>query len=247
MSPDPFHREYFRWFSPHLGRDMELLIFGHGGTRVLFFPTRCGRFYDYENFGVIHKLSYKLSQGWLQLFCVDSIDHESYYADWSQREDRILRHMAFERYIFHEVVPFTEKLNSGSYFISAGCSMGGYHAANFGFRYPDLVNKIIAMGGRHDLTQPTEEFRDLLDGHHNEDVYYHMPAQYMANLSEGTYLNQLREQEVVLAVGEEDPFLESNRYLASLLERHSIPHILHVWGGRAHSRGTWRRMVDVYL
>jgi esterase/lipase superfamily enzyme len=42
-------REYHKWFSPSLGRDMELLVFGHTGARVLVFPTREGRFYDYEN------------------------------------------------------------------------------------------------------------------------------------------------------------------------------------------------------
>ncbi len=43
------YREYHKWFSPHLQREMELLILGHAGARVLVFPTRCGRFYDYEN------------------------------------------------------------------------------------------------------------------------------------------------------------------------------------------------------
>ena len=42
------HREYHKQFSQHLQRDMELLIFGHGGRAVLFFPTRMARFYDYE-------------------------------------------------------------------------------------------------------------------------------------------------------------------------------------------------------
>ena len=26
------NREYHKWFSPRLGRDMEMLVFGHGGT-----------------------------------------------------------------------------------------------------------------------------------------------------------------------------------------------------------------------
>ena len=26
------NREYHRWYSPSLGRDMEMLIFGHAGT-----------------------------------------------------------------------------------------------------------------------------------------------------------------------------------------------------------------------
>ncbi len=41
-------RDYRRWYSPRLHRDMELLIFGHAGAKVLMFPTRDGRFWEYE-------------------------------------------------------------------------------------------------------------------------------------------------------------------------------------------------------
>ena len=40
---------------------------------MLAFPTRCGRFYDYENMGMVGALAHKLEQGWIQLICVDSI------------------------------------------------------------------------------------------------------------------------------------------------------------------------------
>ena len=43
------NREYHKWFSPSLGRDMELLIFGDAGEPVIFFPTRTAHFYDYED------------------------------------------------------------------------------------------------------------------------------------------------------------------------------------------------------
>jgi esterase/lipase superfamily enzyme len=36
---------------------MELLIFGHAGAKVLVFPTRQGRFFDYENWGLVDALS----------------------------------------------------------------------------------------------------------------------------------------------------------------------------------------------
>jgi len=39
------HRAYHRWHSPSLGRDMELLVYGHAGARVLVFPTSQGRFF----------------------------------------------------------------------------------------------------------------------------------------------------------------------------------------------------------
>ena len=81
----PVQRAYYRWYSESLRRDMELLIFGHRGARVLAFPPRCGRFHEYEDRGLIHAIEDKLDAGWLQLFCVDSVDHESLYADWAPR------------------------------------------------------------------------------------------------------------------------------------------------------------------
>ena len=33
------HREYIKWFSPSLHRNMEMLVFGHGGAPLLVFPA----------------------------------------------------------------------------------------------------------------------------------------------------------------------------------------------------------------
>ena len=67
-------REYVKWYSPCLQREMELLVFGDAGSPVLFFPTRMGRFYDYENWGLIKALEEKIVSGKNQLYCLDSID-----------------------------------------------------------------------------------------------------------------------------------------------------------------------------
>ena len=36
------NREYHRWHSPSLGRDMELIWYGHYGRPLLAFPTSLG-------------------------------------------------------------------------------------------------------------------------------------------------------------------------------------------------------------
>ncbi|HWE63584.1 MAG TPA: esterase, partial [Chloroflexota bacterium] len=69
-------REYQHWHSPVLNREMELLVFGRGGAAVLVFPTSMGRFYQYEDFGMVEALRHHIEQGWIQLFCVDSVDME---------------------------------------------------------------------------------------------------------------------------------------------------------------------------
>ena len=37
------NREYHRWYSPSLGRDMDLLVFGHAGARAIVFPDVDGK------------------------------------------------------------------------------------------------------------------------------------------------------------------------------------------------------------
>jgi esterase/lipase superfamily enzyme len=66
------NREYHRWYSPRLGREMELLVFGHSGTPLLVFPTSLGRFFEYEDRGMISVLAGKIDGGGLQVYCVDS-------------------------------------------------------------------------------------------------------------------------------------------------------------------------------
>ena len=64
-------REYRRWHSPRLNRDMELLIFGHAGAKVLMFPTRDGRFWEYETLDIVGRLAEKVNAGQLQLYCIE--------------------------------------------------------------------------------------------------------------------------------------------------------------------------------
>jgi len=61
------NREYHRWYSPHLCRDMELLVFGWGGARVVVMPARAGRFHDYEDWGIVEGIRDKLENGWIHV------------------------------------------------------------------------------------------------------------------------------------------------------------------------------------
>ena len=45
--------EYFKEYSNCLNREMEFKIYGHTGIPLLVFPAQDGRFYDFENFGMV--------------------------------------------------------------------------------------------------------------------------------------------------------------------------------------------------
>lgn len=240
-------REYHIWYSPNLGREMELLVFGHTGTKVLFFPPRMGRFYDYENWHVIDSLEAKINNGELQIYCVDSVDTESFYNNFSHPGYRIFRHTQYESYIINEVVPLSKKINSNKNLIAAGCSLGAYHAVNIGMRHPKLFTKIVGMSGRYDLTESKGYFQDLLSGFHNDAVYFNMPNQYLKNLTDPKIIARLKKIEIILAIGKEDLFLASNFLLSGILTEKEIPHQLYEWNEEAHKACYWRSMVQLYL
>ena len=240
------NREYHRWRSPHLGRDMELLVFGHAGAKVLVFPTRAARFHEYENLRLVDTLRSKIEAGEIQLFCVDSIDQESFYCFWARPADRVLRHLAYEQYVVNEVLPFMAAKNDNPVTISHGCSMGAYHAANIAFRHPHLFRKLVAFSGRYDPTLSVEDFRDLLDGHRDERVFSNSPVKSLPTI-DGWRLEALRAMDITLVIGREDPFLENNRHLSEILWNMGVSHSLHEWDERAHRGYYWRRMAPQYV
>jgi esterase/lipase superfamily enzyme len=92
-----------------------------------------------------------------------------------------------------------------------------------------------------------ECFDDLFQGYYGDDIYFHMPTHFLPGLDCAWRLEKLRQLDIILAVGNADPFLDSNRHLSHLLAEKRINHQLHVWNGRAHRAGAWREMVALYV
>jgi esterase/lipase superfamily enzyme len=233
-------REYHRWFSPHLQRDMELLIHGHAGARVLVFPTSMGRFYEYEDRGMVANLRDHLDNGWLQLFCVDSVDAESFYCRWAHPSGRIRRHSQYEEYILHEVLPLTQAKNPNPFLIAHGCSLGAYHALNLALRHPQRFGRVLALSGKYDIA-------GFLDGYYDENVYFNTPSHFVPNLHDPALLDALRRLEIILAIGNADPNIENNRALSRALWEKGIGHALREWDGWCHDWPYWRRMARHYI
>lgn len=241
------HREYCRWYSHRLNRDMELLVFGHAGARVLVFPTRDGRFHEYEDLRIVDSLADKINAGQLQLWCLDSVAWETFYCCWRHPADRIRRHIQYEEYILNEVMPLMNRTNPNPCTVAHGCSLGAYLACNMAFRYPHLFQKLAAFSGRYDLTLNVEVFHDLFNSYYDENIYFHTPSHFMPNLDCEWHLGHLRRMDIVMVVGCDDPFLHNNRQLSDTLHAKGIAHQLHVWQGRAHRGQYWRQMAPLYV
>ena len=225
---------------------MELLVFGAGGKPVIFFPTRTARFYDYENWRIMEAVKDKVEAKEIQVFCVDSVDIESFYSDLPPQK-KILRHLDYEKYILKEVIPFIRKRNKTKEMVSAGCSLGGYHAFNIALKHPQLFSKVVGMSSRYDLTLSSAKFNDLLDGYVDKTIYYNMPSMFIPNLKDEKILKHMRKMQIIIVVGQEDPFLENNVQLAEALKEKNIEPEFYVWDEEAHRPRYWRQMVKFYL
>ena len=111
----------------------------------------------------------------------------------------------------------------------------------------NLFRKLVALSGRYDLTMKVECFDDLFDGFYNDDIYFHTPTHFLPGLTCDWRLEKLRQLDIVLAVGDADPFLDNNLHLSHLLNEKSARHQLHVWEGRAHRARAWREMAALYI
>lgn len=233
------HREHHRWFSPSLGRDMEMLIFGHAGARVLVFPTSMGRFYEWEDRGMIGALAEHINNGWLQLYCVDSVDEESWYCNWAHPGGRAWRHVEYENYLLNEVLPLSRR-NPNMFMMTTGASFGAYHAVNFALRHPHLVGRTLGMSGIYDIGR-------WVAGYHNDTIYFNNPVEYIPNEQNHERLEAMRRMDIILVTGHDDPNRHSTEHLSGLLWDKGVGNAKRLWDGWAHDWPWWRDMVRLYI
>ncbi len=244
------HIEYHKEFSHELQRDMEYKIYGTRGKPILVFPTSYGKFYQYEDFGMINEIADFINDGKIQLWACDSIDTETFHSEHWDIDQRIERHTQFERYIMNELVPSildtSKKNNAGEEqkIWVTGCSLGGYHAANFFFRHPFQFDGVIAMSGVYST-------RIFFGDYMSEKVYFHSPNNYLANLTDDKYLSAYRKGRILITSGqgayEEDTLIDMHR-LEEILRDKAIPAQIDYWGHDVyHDWDWWRKQIRQYM
>lgn len=236
------NREYHKWYSHELHRDMEMLVFGSGGVPFLVFPTSMGRFFDYEDRGMIGALAWRFENAGMQAFCIDSVDTESWYNKNIHPRDRVLRHNQYEQYIIQEALSFIRSKNPSQKLVVTGCSFGGYHAINFSLKHPELVTHCVSMGAMFDI-------HPYLSGYYDEDCYFNCPVDYLPNMMDEWYLHMYRTRtRFLLATGEHDMCLDANIKFSRLMDSKGIPHYLDVWKDHTgHDWPWWQKMAQKYF
>ncbi|MFC0214560.1 esterase family protein [Paenibacillus chartarius] len=241
---------YHKSYSSFLHRDMEYKVYGDRGKPVLVFPTSCGRFYQYEDSGMIGALEREINEGRIQVWTCDSIDEETFYAKHPMIEERMARHQQYDQYVEKELIPVilerSKESNGGrsDNMIVTGCSMGAFHAANFFFRHPHDFDGLIALSG---LYSTNRFFGDYM----SEAVYYHSPLHYLRNLEDEALLSSYRSSRIVVCTGQgayEDLMRSETQKLKQVLEEKRIPADVEFWGyDVSHDWSWWKKQIAYYM
>lgn len=224
------------WYSPSLGRNMEMLVFGHGGKPIILFPTSMGRHFQNKDFGLIGAAQWFVDNGLVTIYCPDSVDEESWYNKGIHPADKVRRHMQYNAYILHELIPFIHGERGQQRIATAGCSFGAYHATNFALRYPALVSHVFNMGGAFNIAMHT-------DGYFDDNLFFHNPPSYLRDATDPALWNL----SIVLGAGEHDFCLHHNQELSAILHGKGINHWLDVRQGGNHDWPIWRDMFPHYI
>jgi esterase/lipase superfamily enzyme len=238
------HVEYHNWFSHALGHDMSFKVYGHYGQPVLAFPAQDGRYYDFENFGMLEACAGLIDAGRVKIIAVDGIDWQSWSNSSIHPADRARRHEDYDGHIMQEIVPWIRGNTGLETMWSTGCSMGAFHAANFFFRHPDAFNGVIALSG---LYQP----KDFVGEAGGEDAYFNAPLWYLEHMNDPWFLERYRNSSIVFCSGQgafEDAMVLDTRAMQSILERKGIPARVEFWGHDVdHDWVWWRKQLPHFL
>jgi esterase/lipase superfamily enzyme len=232
---------YYRWYTPHLSREMDMLVFGQGtGRGMILFPTSLGRFYQNKDFGLIESMRHWIDSGLLTVYCPDGIDERSWYNKSIHPHHRVQTHLAYERYILQEVVPKVQNDTWREKVIFAGCSFGGFHAANTAFKYPHLTHTIISCSGAFDANR-------FLNGYSDPVCYFNNPMTFLGGMHDHGQLEAIRRMGIIIETAEEDGLKEENFRFHQLLNQKGIPHWFDFRRWATHDWGTWCDAFPYYL
>lgn len=237
-------RRYQKIYSPAIGRDMEMLAFGHAGQPIIAFTNNGGPFYEFEDNGMINALAHLIDDGEIRVYTVGNIDQETWYHAGLDPHWRGVRHTAYQDFILNNLVPairYDSQPEAGIGLM--GVDFGAFHAVNFALKFPRNFTHALGMSGRYDL--------DAVCGRTSKslEVYYNNPLAYTANLS-GLELKKVRKHtHISLVCGQgnwDTTSINETKRLAETLKKAKVSHEIDIWGIDVEPDWHWWEKQAVY-
>ena len=194
---------------------------------------------------MIDALTEDIDSGRIQLFCVDSVDEESWLNLWGDLYGRAQRQEEYYEYIIEEVLPFVRKNNgTGMLPIATGCDLGALHAAIVFLRRPELFGGLLALSGTYDA-------KFYFGGWSNGTLYDNSPVDSLANISpDHEYIDIYNEKRIVLCVGQgrwEDEARRTTAIMRDIFDAKGIHGWVDFWGYDVDHDWYWWKKQMVYF
>ena len=237
---------YFKEWSRELDRDMEFKVYGSRGKLCFAFPPQNGRFWDFENFGMVECMRPWIEEGRIMLVCADGIDGESWSAKNDDPRHRIEMQEKWFRYITLELYSRARELGDvhGKGMLT-GCSMGAVHSGIFFFRRPDLFDTVVALSGTYNAN-------DFIPGYMDDLIYDNSPVYFLPNMPfDHPYMELYRQSQLIFCVGQgawEDELLAGTRALDAVCREKAIPAWFDYWGFDVnHDWCWWQKQLPYFM
>jgi esterase/lipase superfamily enzyme len=234
------------WRSERMGgREARLTRWGHFGRPVLIFPTAGGDSEEIERMHLVAALAPLVEAGRMKIYSCDSVAGQAMVTQEGTPQHRMWLMNMFHQYVRHEVVPAIRMdcRSDDLEILTAGASIGAFHAAAVVCRFPNVITKALCASGTYKLE------RFLRSSDVTEDFTVASPIHFLPHLGPGPHLDLLRTRYLLIASGEgraED--IGESWALAGALGAKGIPNRVESWGKEwHHDWPTWREMFPKYL
>ena len=123
---------------------------------------------------MLDALGHHVDGGKVKLFCVNSVNNQSWYDKGAHPRHRSYVQSQYDAYVAEEVVPFVHShcQSPGIGITTTGASFGAYHAVNSLLKHPQLFRRCLGLSGVYDL-------RRFMDGDYDDNFYFNNPVDYV--------------------------------------------------------------------
>ena len=237
------HVEQHKWYSPRVERELGIVIFGHFGRPIVTFPTSGGTEWEYHDQQFINAMADFIESGRAKFYCINTNSNDSFYNKRAHPLHRSWKQKMYDEYVRDEVVPFIHHHCHGwQPIVTLGASLGAYYAVNTLLKHPDVFKGCFGLSGVYDM-------RSFMDGKYDDNFYFNNPVDYIQNLSDAWYFDQLASCDIHLVTGN-GPWENSgpSYRMSEVLRGKGIRHSLDDWGQLGgHDWPYWKHQMREYL
>ena len=228
--------QHIQYYSNILQRDISVEITGHWGHPVVMFPSSGGQYYQNRDFGLNGSVNHLIEDGKIKLYNVETLDMLSFYHENMDSESKLKNYDLYVRFLAEEFIPYVQRESNTHRVAVAGVSFGAYHAANFAFRFPDLVSHLISMSGVFSIRSRTPLSDDM-------KIYYNSPNEFMRNAESWKY----NHMKIVLSTSNWDICKDYNVEMAGILKERNIDYWYDEKQWVDHDWPLWKMAFPEYL